>query len=150
MTTRRFDPLRDLLSLQERMNRLFEDSLASGRLAPGFAPSAFTPLADVYETAEGFVVQLDLPGVDPAEVGVSVDGDRLVVRGERRPAEKTRPESFHRMERSCGSFSRSFILPAPVDAERVTAHYRDGLLRVDIPKQAPARRPSRARGERAD
>ena len=150
MTIRRFDPLRDLLSLQERMNRLFEDSLASGRLVPGLAPSAFTPLADVYETADGFVVQIDLPGVDPAEVGVTVDGDRLVVRGERRPTEKTRPESFHRMERSFGTFSRAFALPAPVDPNRVTAHYRDGLLRIDIPKQAASRRPARGRGEKAE
>ena len=149
MTIRRFDPLRDLLNLQERMNRLFEDSLAAGRLTPHFASGAFTPLADLYETADGFVVQLDLPGVDPAEVGVTVDGDRLVVRGERRPVEKTRPESFHRMERSFGSFTRAFLLPEPVDADRVTAHYRDGLLRIEIPKQG-ARRGGRLRGERAD
>ena len=148
MTTRRFDPLRDLLNLQERMNRLFEDSLASGRLAPDFASGGFTPLADVYETPEGFVVQIDLPGVDPAEVGVTVDGDRLVVRGERRQTEKTRPESFHRMERSFGAFTRAFVLPAPVDGDHVTAHYRDGLLRVEIPK-LPVRRP-RTRVERAD
>jgi HSP20 family protein len=149
MTTRRFDPLRDLLSLQERMNRLFEDSLASGRLAPDFVSGVFTPLADVYETSDGFVVQLDLPGVDPAEVGVTVDGDRLVVRGSRRPVEKTRPEAFHRMERSFGSFSRAFTLPAPVDTDHVTAHYRDGLLRIDIPK-LPARRTGRGRGERPE
>src|SRR5687767_5486827 len=124
MTIRGWDPLRDLLNLQERMNRLFEDSLASVRHpAATLGSPGWTPLADVYETAEAFVVQVDLPGLREDDLEVHVDGDQLVLRGERRPLEKARPESFHRMERSYGPFSRTFQLTAEVDPDRVTAQF---------------------------
>lgn len=146
MTMRRWDPLRDLLSLQERMNRLFEETLSAARPDAELA-SGWIPAADVYETSETFVVQMDLPGVDPSEVDVHVDGDQLVVKGERRPAEKQRPESFHRVERSHGPFSRTFQLGSEVDPDRVSAQYRDGLLRIELPKVARAWKPRIERGE---
>jgi HSP20 family protein len=135
MPIRRWDPLRDLLTLQERMNRLFEHSMLRGRLAdPALASGTWTPLADVYETAEGFVVQLEVPGIAEDDIEVHVDGDTVVVRGQRQPASRSRPDSFHRMERTYGAFSRSFQFPQDVDPDRVTARFKDGLLRVDIPK----------------
>jgi HSP20 family protein len=144
MTTRSWDPLRDLLNLQERMNRLFEDSLASVRHPSGLLSSTgWTPLADVYETPEAFVVQVDLPGLREDDLEIHVDGDQLVLRGERRPLEKARPESFHRMERSYGAFTRTFQLTSEVDPDRVSAQFRDGLLRLELPK---LRHPSTWRG----
>src|SRR5688572_10143145 len=137
MTTRRFDPLRDLLTLQERMNRLFEDTLAATRPAPPLGTGSWTPLADVYETAEGFVVQVDLPGLGADDVEVHVDGDRLVLRGRRKPSEPTRPDNYYRMERSYGPFVRTFVLTPDVDPDRVTAQFRDGLLRLELPKVRP-------------
>jgi HSP20 family protein len=135
MPIRRWDPLRDLLTLQERMNRLFEHSLVRGRLAdPTLASGSWTPLADVYETAESFVVQIEVPGIEEEDIEVHVDGDTVVIRGQRQPVSRTRPDSFHRMERSYGSFSRSFQLPEDVDPDRVTARFKDGLLRVELPK----------------
>jgi HSP20 family protein len=135
MPIRRWDPLRDLLTLQERMNRLFEHSLVRGHLAdPALASGGWTPLADVYETAEGFVVQIEVPGIAEEDIEVQVDGDTVVVRGQRQPVSRSRPDSFHRMERSYGSFSRSFQLSEEVDPERVTARFKDGLLRVELPK----------------
>jgi HSP20 family protein len=134
MTTRRWDPLRDLLDLQEKMNRLFEDSLSATRADPTVPPSAWTPAADVYETADAFVVLMDLPGMSPDDVEIHVDGERLVVRGERRPSDKTRPESFHRVERSYGAFTRAFQLGSEVDPDKVTANFRDGLLRLELPR----------------
>jgi|SRR5438105_174080 len=148
MTTRRFDPLRDLLNLQEKMNRLFEDSLAATRSDPAAPVSAWTPPADVYETAEGFVVLMDLPGLRPEDVDIHVDGERLAVRGERRPSETTRPESFHRVERSYGVFARVFQLTDEVDPDRVSAQFRDGLLRLELPRLRP--RASRGRAERPE
>lgn len=146
MTSRRFDPLRDLLQLQDRMNRLFEDSLTSPRTP---SPSgSWTPAADVVENEEGFVIQVDLPGVAEDEVEIQVDGDRVVVRGERRPAENARPDSFHRMERSYGPFVRTFVLTTDVDADHVTAALKDGLLRLDLPKR-PGRGGWRGRPERS-
>ena len=104
------------------MNRLFEESLAATRpSARRLRSGGWTPLADVYETPEGFVVQLELPGLDADDVEIQVEGDELVVRGRAPPSEPTRPESFHRMERSYGPFSRTFRFPEEVDPDRVTA-----------------------------
>jgi HSP20 family protein len=90
----------------------------------------------VYETGEAFVVEIELPGMGQDDIEIQVDGDTLVVKGERRVG-GTRPESFHRMERSYGSFSRTFQLGEEVDPARVTATFRDGLLRLEAPKARP-------------
>jgi len=134
VTVRKWDPLRDLLTLQERMNRLFEESFA-GRLEEEalVGSGTWAPLADAYETPEGFVVLLELPGIDKDDVEIHVDGDLLVVKGERKGL-TARPDRFHRMERSHGPFLRSFKLNDEVDPDRVTAHMRDGVLRLELPK----------------
>jgi HSP20 family protein len=120
------------------MNRLFEESLSRARPhEPGLVPAGWSPLADVFETAETFVVQVELPGLDQEDVELHVDGDELVLRGERKVAGPLRPESFHRMERSYGFFSRTFKFPEDVDPARVTAQLRDGLLRLELPKARP-------------
>lgn len=141
MSFRVFDPLRDILSLQERMNRLFEESLSREReLPPGERSSAWSPAADVYETAESFVVLVELPGVSEDDVVVSVDGDELRLRGQRRHP-GPRPESFARLERSYGPFARDFRFSAEVDPDRLSAEFHDGLLRIEIRKTlTPARR----------
>jgi HSP20 family protein len=148
MTTRRADPLADLLSLQEKMNRLFQESLSAEGLDAAFGP-AWTPLADAHETPDGYVVELEVPGLQRDDLDVQVEGARLVVRGERRPAPQGRPERFYRMERSYGPFSRSFTFAEPVDAGRVRAELRDGLLRLELPKALPGV-PRRGRGERVE
>ncbi len=134
MALRRFDPLRDLLTLQERMNRLFEESLARTRDPEGVDAGAWSPQCDVFETPDAFVFQVDLPGVNEADVEIRVDGDRVSFRGERRPVRGARPESYHRVERSYGAFSRSFDLPEAVDPAKVNAQFRDGLLRIEVGK----------------
>jgi HSP20 family protein len=131
---RRWDPLRDLLNLQERMNRLFEESLSRGRTDEPNASPAWAPLADVYETADEFVVQADLPGLTRADIDIRVDGNELVLRGERRPAVSARPDSFHRMERSYGPFERSFVFGEPIEPEKVSAVFEQGILRLVLPK----------------
>jgi HSP20 family protein len=134
VTVRKWDPLRDLLNLQERMNRLFEESFAGRLEEPAMVGSAtWTPLADAYETPEAFVVLLELPGIDENDVEVHVDGDTLTVKGQRR-ALGQRPDRFHRMERSHGPFLRSFQLSEEVDPDRVSAQLREGVLRLELPK----------------
>ena len=134
MTVRKWDPLRDLLSLQERMNRLFEESFAGRLEEPALIGSAtWTPLADAYETPEAFVVLLELPGIEEDDVEVQVDGDTLTVRGQRRGL-TLRPDRFHRMERSHGPFARTLQLSEEVDSDRVSAQLRDGVLRLELPK----------------
>jgi HSP20 family protein len=149
MSSHRWDPVADLLSLQERMNRLFEESLSrEGLDGSPLLTGSWTPLADVYETADAFVVQMELPGIDEDDVEIHVAGDQLLVRGERRAEAGVRPERFHRMERSHGSFSRVFTLTQDVDPSRVKAQFADGLLRLELPKVA-YRRSSRSRGGRS-
>ena len=140
---RRFDPLQDLLSLQERMNRLFEVSLS--RLdQPALPTGAWTPPSDVLETRDSFLVQVELPGIPREQIEIRAETEALVVRGERRVEAQTRPEGFYRMERSYGPFSRTFRLPAPTDPGGVVTELRDGLLRIEIPKADGAgRRPRR-------
>jgi HSP20 family protein len=149
MTIRRSDPLADLLSLQEKMNRLFQESLSSEDLEPGSLGPAWTPLADAHETADAYIVELEVPGLQRDDLDVQVQGARLVVKGERRPAGQGRPERFYRMERTYGPFARSFTFAEPVDPERVTAQLKNGLLRLELPKAA-ARSPRRGRGERLE
>jgi HSP20 family protein len=132
---RRWDPLRDLLTLQERMNRLFDENLLRSRgPEPLLDSGRFVPLADVYETADAFVFQIELPGVLEDDVEIHAEVDQLTVRGERRPHETARPDCFHQMERSYGHFSRTFALPGEVDPSRAQAQFRDGLLKLEIQK----------------
>jgi HSP20 family protein len=131
----RRDPLQDLLDLQERMNRLFEQTLGREQLEePPFLSGSWVPLADVYETAEAYVVELELAGITRGDVEVQIRGDELVVRGERRRPPGGRPDVFHRLERRNGPFARTFRFPEEVNGDRVSAEFRDGLLRLDVPK----------------
>lgn len=140
------DPLRDILSLQERMNRLFEESLLRGReLKPANAGAAWTPTVDVYETAEAFVLLAELAGVNEDDVTVTVEGDEVRLRGERR-LDGPRPESFERLERSSGTFARTFRFEQEVDPDRVTAEFTDGLLRLEV-RKAHVPSPRREREE---
>jgi len=129
-------PLRDLVTMHEEMNRLFDD--AFGR--PG-ARSAFdfVPVVDIEETAEQFVVRMDLPGVSQKDVKVHVMGDTLTIRGERKQEGAEKDGNWLRCERSHGTFERSFTLGAPVRADQVKATYRDGVLEVGVPKAEEAR-----------
>jgi HSP20 family protein len=140
------DPLKEMLDLQERMNRLFDETLSRERIDDPASRAAWPPVADVVETADGYVVELELPGVGPEDFTVHARGSELVVRGERRPAASSRPEAFHRVERRHGPFARGFRLPQDVDADGVTAHLADGLLRLVLPK---ARRSGRVPVERS-
>lgn len=135
MAVRRWDPLRDLLTLQERMNRLFDESLSRSRGPEAVSESgSWAPLCDVFETAGAFVFQVELAGVREEDVEIRVDADRVTLRGERRLLGTARPESYHRMERSYGVFTRSFELPEAVDPSRATAQFKDGLLRLEVEK----------------
>lgn len=146
----RRDPLQELLDLQERMNRLFDETLNRERLdEPSLLHGTWVPLADVVETPDAYVVEVELPGLGRDDVVVQAQGDELVVRGERRPDVAGRPESFHRLERRYGPFARSFRFSEEVDSDHVEAEFDDGLLRLSVPK-ARARPATRVRVDRAE
>jgi HSP20 family protein len=129
------DPLQELLDLQERMNRLFDETLTRERLdEPPLLQGAWVPLADVVESAEGYVVDVELPGLGREDVVVHAQGNELLVRGERRPDAGSRPDSFHRVERRYGPFARAFRFSEDIDADLITAEFEDGLLRLEVPK----------------
>jgi HSP20 family protein len=120
----RWDPLRDLIALHEQIGQLV------GTDAPGW-----TPPVDLYETATDFILTADLPGLSRDQIDVSVDENRVIIRGERVGGPVDMPcEQFHRVERGHGRFSRSFALPDAVDVSRVSADLKDGILTVRIPK----------------
>ena len=135
MRHRRFDP-RDLFTLQERMNRLFEE--AADRRARADEPEGeieradWIPAADVYEDEREYSLALDLPGIDRSKLEVNLDDGRLVIRGDRAPAEGVHAR---RTERPHGRFVRSFSLPDAVDRQRITADYKDGVLLLHLPKR---------------
>jgi HSP20 family protein len=133
------DPLQELLNLQERINRLFEESLDRGGRdddLAAFGSGAWAPLADVYETPDNFVVVLELPGVARDDMELGVADNILTVKGQRRMS-GARPDSFSRMERSYGLFARSFRFTDSIDTDRMTADFRDGILKVQLPKLRP-------------
>ncbi len=119
----RWDPLQDLLAAQQRIARL------------ATAPSGWTPAVDVFETPDRYVVMMELPGLTQDDVQLQHHEGRLTVSGTRREREST-CEQFHRIERGHGDFSRTFQLPLPIDAERITADLRDGVLTVTCPKSS--------------
>ncbi len=140
MTLTRWDPFRDLVSLQERMNRLFEDSLArSNTTDQEMAMGAWTPAVDIYETPEEIVLKADLPGVDQKDIDLRIENSTLTVRGERRFMKEAKEEDYHRIERSYGVFSRSFQLPGSVDQTRILANHKSGVLEVHLPKREDTR-----------
>jgi HSP20 family protein len=143
------DPLQELLDLQERMNRLFDETLTRERLdEPSLLQGAWVPLADVVETPEAYVLEVELPGLGKDDVVVQAQGDELVVRGERRPDIGSRPESFHRLERRYGPFARAFRFSEEVDPDSIAASFEDGLLRLTVPKAQA--RTTRVKVERAE
>lgn len=133
----RFYPVRDLLGLQERMNRLFEEAAERrGRAAEDegdIERADWVPAADVYEDEREYTLALDLPGIDRERLDVSLDDGRLVIRGERKAVEGV---NARRTERPHGRFVRSFSLPDAVDRNRIAADYRDGVLLLHLPKRA--------------
>ena len=128
----RGDSVRDI---QGEMNRLF-DSFFGRPLAAGRATgsSVWTPVVDVYETKDDFVLDFELPGIREKEVSLSITGDLLTVKGERQFNQQRKDDAYHHMERAYGKFERTVQLPLPVQAARVTATYRDGVLEVKLPK----------------
>ena len=131
--SQQWNPLQDLMLLQDRMNRLFEDATQRRARTDGgdeFERADWTPAADIYETETGYAIALDLPGITRDAVEIDVDENRLVVKGNR-----IVEESKHRVERPRGKFMRSFSIPNSVDQAGIGAEYKDGVLKIRLPKR---------------
>lgn len=135
--SQQWNPLHDLMLLQDRMNRLFED--ATQRRAQSAEPTGdeferadWTPAADIYETESGYTIALDLPGVNRDALEIDIDENRLMVKGTR----VVDASSARRSERPRGKFLRSFSIPGSIDQGKIGAEYKDGVLQVRLPKRA--------------
>jgi HSP20 family protein len=135
MTLIRWDPWKDLIALQERMNRLLEESFGRLRREEGLVSGAWTPAVDIYETENSLVVTAEIPGVSEKDIDVRIENNQLVIKGERKFEKETKEENYHRIERVYGNFYRSFSLPNTVDPDKVKAEYKNGVLKITLGKK---------------
>lgn len=127
-------PFRDLLQMQNEMNRLFSTYQAGPQQET--MTSDWAPQVDIFEDADGIKLHADLPGIEQKDIDIQVDRGTLTVKGERKLQNEEKKENYHRIERSYGMFSRSFGLPDYADTEHVEASFKNGVLEVKIPKKA--------------
>ena len=130
----RWEPFRDLMRLQDEVGRLFDERAYRSGESVGW-----TPAVDIYEDEEGVTLRFELAGVDPKDVDVRFENGVLTLKGERKLEKEEKRENYHRIERSYGTFTRSFTLPGTVDAEKIRAESKDGVLTIALPKKAEAK-----------
>jgi len=137
----RFQPFRDLMATQREFDRFFREVFPSafGEPEGELSTRPWAPAVDILENDNNIVVKAELPGVDPKDVEVRVEDNTLYLKGERKFEKETKEENYHRIERSYGSFARSFALPNSIDADKVAAEYKDGLLTLTLPKHEAAK-----------
>ena len=133
----RWEPSRGVTTLQDQINRLFNDSFQ--RTDEEANLSAWAPAVDIYETEQELVVKADLPEVDPKDLDIRVENNILTIRGERKFEKNVNEDNYLRVERSYGSFSRSFTLANTVNSEAIKADYQNGVLTLSIPKREEAK-----------
>jgi HSP20 family protein len=139
----RWEPFREILSAQDRLNQLlnqtFSRTFGSEGQEQELGNRAWAPAVDIYETDTNLVMKVELPGIDPKDVEVRVENQTLVITGERKAEKDLKEGNYHRVERSYGTFSRSFTLPGTVNTENVTAAYKDGVLTLTLAKREEAK-----------
>jgi HSP20 family protein len=134
MSMTRWEPFRNLNTLQEQVNRLFEDSFARSRSSQAELAS-WAPAVDIFETENELVVKADLPDMQEKDIDVRVENNTLTVRGERKFSNEVNEDNYLRVERAYGTFTRSFSLPNTVNTESIKAEYKNGVLTVHMPKR---------------
>lgn len=135
MTLMRWDPFRDMMSLRQAMDRLFEDSfIRPSRLWPELGRGELPLDIDMYQTANDVVVKAALPGVRPEEVDISITGDTLTIKGERKEEQEIRDDDYFYRERRHGAFSRSVPIPVSIKSDKAEAVFENGVLTLTLPK----------------
>ena len=137
MTITRWDPFREVVALQNRVNSLFRDLNTNDGEDPAAAPS-FAPAVDIYEDAKKVVLKLEVPGIEEKDLDVRVENHTLTVKGERKFDAEEKEQNFHRIERRYGSFFRAFTLPSTVNTDSVQASYNAGVLKLELSKKPEA------------
>jgi HSP20 family protein len=136
----RHDPFRELRTLQDEMNRLFSSTFTrGGGNDDQIMRGAWNPQVDIFENKDQIVLEAELPGLKPEDVEISIENNVLTLHGERKFEKKNEGDNFHRVERSYGSFTRSFTLPPTVNSEDATAEFENGILRLTLAKREEAK-----------
>ena len=132
----RWEPFRDMVNLRGRMDRLF-DQLAGHPWEnnEGLAATPWNPPVDVYETNGSIILKADLPDVKQNDVEIAIEGNTLTIKGERKRESEVQEKSYYRIERSYGTFTRSFTLPPTIDTEKIDASFSQGVLKLTLPKR---------------
>jgi len=131
----RWDPFRDVATLQERINRIFNESFGRSRdIEDEVSMYDWSPPVDIYETSDGIVFKAELPGINKEDVSVEVKDNMLILQGERLLDPKIKDENYYRKERSFGKFHRSFSLQDPIKSDLIKASFKNGVLTVEIPR----------------
>ena len=130
-----YNPFRELLDIQKEVNRLLDTSLdRSTKKGQTLAEATWSPSVDVYDNKDKLVIKADLPGLTQKDIDISVDSDILRIKGEKKKESEVKEDNYYRLERDYGYFERSFSLPANVDSAQIKASYKDGVLKVILPK----------------
>lgn len=138
MAITRWDPFRDVLALQNRMNSLFQE-YNRGEQGNDLVSAAFVPPVDIYEDEHKIALKLEVPGIKENELDIQLENNLLTVRGERKFEKEEKEENFHRIERRYGSFYRSFTIPNTVNPDSIKANYEAGVLNIELQKRAEAK-----------
>ena len=133
----KYDPFREMRSLQDEVNRLFASSFNRGDNE--IMRGAWSPSVDIFENKDQIVLEAELPGMKPEDVSISIENNVLTLHGERKFEKKDEGDNFHRVERSYGSFTRSFTLPPTVSSENANAEFENGVLRLTLAKREEAK-----------
>lgn len=128
------EPFKEMMVLQDRMNRLFQGSVAPEDEGEDFESTSWNPPVDIYESRDDIVVNVEVPGISKDLISVEVKDEVLIIHGERPFEKDVGKEQYHRIERAYGKFRRSFILGVQVQIDRIKASYRDGVLEISLPK----------------
>ena len=135
----RWDPFRDLMNLQDEVNRLFRRSFFRGVEPAAETVATWAPAIDMFETDDKLTVEVELPGLEAKDVEISLEDDILRIKGERKFSSEVKEENYHRIERAYGMFERTVPLPRKVDEEKVSATVSDGVLKIEMPKVEEAK-----------
>jgi HSP20 family protein len=136
----RWNPTRDLMQMREEMDRLFTQFFRRGDGEEAtWTQGLWAPPVDIYETDDAFVLKAELPGFRKEDVTIEMQENRLIIRGERKREEEVKEDQYHRLERAYGRFERAFWLPTTVDAEKIQATFKDGVLELRLPKSEAAK-----------
>lgn len=138
MSIMKYDPFRELRSLQDEMNRLFLTNVSRGEESD-LMRGAWSPQVDIFENQNEIVLEAELAGMKPEDVEISIENNILTLHGERKFEKKDEGDNFHRVERSYGSFTRSFNLPPTVSSENANAEFENGVLRLTLAKREEAK-----------